>query len=365
MQRPDLETTLERIATGARLLGMGWVILLALVALARHTDRISAAGWVAGSLVLALMWGAIAAWRARLDTRFSISLPAICVDTAVAAVALVAPTLAGIGDVPFYGGLPLIVVAIGAVRGGMAAWVVSSMFIAVVLVRTGASSVAGVVASITQIVMYLAAAFIFTWAVRVLRTSEMKRILATEAAARAEERAEISRHLHDSVLQTLALIQRAGERPDEVRSLARRQEGELRDWLYGEAVTTGGGFAQMLRQAGSEVEAKFGLPVEVVVVGDIAGSSPVEGIVAAAREAMVNASEHSGADRVEIFGEVTPHRITVFVRDRGSGFDPVALAPDRGGIRDSIRGRMESVGGSAQIRSENGWGSEWRLEVPR
>ena len=180
---------------------------------------------------------------------------------------------------------------------------------------------------------------------------------------RSQERAELAAHVHASVLQTLALIQKAADDPREVTRLARGQERELRGWLYrppSEAT-----FAAALEQAAAEVEEAHRTPVEVVVVGDCPADATLGALVAAAREAMVNAAKHSGADQVRVFAEVEGDRVTVFVRDRGVGFDPAAVAADRYGLAQSVVGRMERNGGTARVKSEPGEGTEVQLEVPR
>jgi signal transduction histidine kinase len=182
---------------------------------------------------------------------------------------------------------------------------------------------------------------------------------------RSEERARVAAHLHDSVLQTLALIQRSSDDPARMRALARSQERELRGWLYGgagEGVT--GTLRAELERVCADVERLHGVPVEVVVVGDAEADARVREAVAAAREAVVNAARHSGADRVDVFAEVAGDRLEVFVRDVGSGFDPGTTPVDRRGIRDSIVGRMERVGGRAAIVSAAGTGTEVEIVLP-
>jgi signal transduction histidine kinase len=183
---------------------------------------------------------------------------------------------------------------------------------------------------------------------------------------RSQERAEVAAHVHDSVLQTLALIQKAAEDPREVTRLARGQERELRGWLYRPAgVGTDVQLAAALEQAAAEVEEAHRTPVEVVVVGDCPADPGVGALVAAAREAMVNAAKHSGAALVQVYAEVEPGRVAVFVRDRGAGFNPSLVPADRYGLAQSVIGRMERNGGSAEVRSAPGEGTEVRLEVPR
>lgn len=261
----------------------------------------------------------------------------------------------------------MIVVAIASMRGRRSAWSAAALMAVVTLVvRPG-----GVGDAIGSIVLYAGGAAIFTWIIRVLRTSdrrhreaEERRRQADTARVRAEERVAISRHLHDSVLQTLSLIQRRADSPAEVTVLARKQERDLRDWLFGE-VAVEGALADAVRRTAAEVEERYSLPVEIVTSGDAELTESGAALVAAASEAMTNAAAHSGADSVSVFSEVTVDAFRIFVRDRGRGFDPDNLPPDRLGVRESIVGRIAARGGVAAVRSEPGWGTEWRLEVPR
>ena len=181
---------------------------------------------------------------------------------------------------------------------------------------------------------------------------------------RADARADMAAHLHDSVLQTLALIQRQADDPKAVQQLARRQERELRTWLYGEEPQTET-LKVALTAAAVEVEDEWAVPVEVVMVGDCDTSEAMQALVRATREAMVNAAKHSGADKVDVYAEVDEERVEVFVRDRGKGFDVAGVADDRMGVKGSIINRMARHGGTATVRSEPGDGTEVRLEIPR
>ncbi|MDT7571604.1 MAG: hypothetical protein QOE05_1778 [Actinomycetota bacterium] len=181
---------------------------------------------------------------------------------------------------------------------------------------------------------------------------------------RSQERAEVAAHVHDSVLQTLTLIQKAADDPREVARLARSQERELRGWLYKPAGQDGGQLAAALEQAAAEVEEAHRVAVELVVVGDRPVDARAGAVVAAAREAMVNAAKHSGVDRLQVYAEVEDDRLVVFVRDRGAGFDPAQVPADRFGIAQSVIGRMERNGGTARVRSAPGEGTEVQLEAP-
>ncbi len=183
---------------------------------------------------------------------------------------------------------------------------------------------------------------------------------------RADERAEVAAHLHDSVLQTLAMIQRRASSPAETVALARRQERELRDWLHGSGrAPDASTFGAALQGLADDVEADHLVAVEVVVVGDAVLTDELRATVAAAREAAVNAARHSGADVVSVYAEVEDDVVTTFVRDRGSGFDPDRLPEDRRGVSESIVGRMDRHGGRADVQSWSGEGTEITLTMPR
>ncbi|MFL6172223.1 MAG: PspC domain-containing protein [Marmoricola sp.] len=181
---------------------------------------------------------------------------------------------------------------------------------------------------------------------------------------RSQERADVAAHLHDSVLQTLALIQKSAADPTTVAQLARAQERDLRSWLFDSAGGDPTTFAAALRTLAGEVDETYGVPVEVVCVGDREVTEELRALVLATREAAVNAARHSGADKVDLYAEARPGSVEVFVRDRGVGFDPEAVASDRHGLRDSIVERMRRHGGTAQVRSNAGSGTEIRLTQP-
>jgi signal transduction histidine kinase len=180
---------------------------------------------------------------------------------------------------------------------------------------------------------------------------------------RSQERADIAAHLHDSVLQTLALIQRNAASPREVARLARGQERELRNLLYGTR-TASGQLAEELRIAAAEVEDAYAVSVEMVVVGDVVLDGALAAAAAAAREALVNAAKHAGVTTVSLYVEVEPEAVSIFVKDRGVGFDLDAVADDRQGVRGSIIGRVERHGGEVKVRSQVGSGTEVEIRMP-
>ena len=182
---------------------------------------------------------------------------------------------------------------------------------------------------------------------------------------RADERAEMTAHLHDSVLQTLALVQRSDD-PGRMAALARRQERELRGWLYGSGSEPNPATVRAaVEHLAGVVEDRHGVMMDVVAVGDAALDSATESLVAAAGEAMTNAARWSGCSTVSVYLEATPVGVDLFVRDRGAGFDPEAVDDDSRGIRDSIRGRLDRVGGRCEITSSAGHGTEVRLHLAR
>jgi signal transduction histidine kinase len=202
------------------------------------------------------------------------------------------------------------------------------------------------------------------WIVRLLRDLSTER----RERIRSEERSEIAAHLHDSVLQTLALIQRA-DAPGRAKTLARRQERELRAWLFDERPPEGEGGALDLSgnldRMVTEVEDRHDVEVDLVLVGTCPMEPRLEALVAALREAAHNAARHAGVTEVSVYVEVQPERVEAYVRDRGNGFDLDAVEPGRLGVRESIVGRMARHGGKAEVHTAPGEGTEVTLEIAR
>lgn len=186
------------------------------------------------------------------------------------------------------------------------------------------------------------------------------------ARIRDQERNDMAAHLHDSVLQTLALMQRAAADPRRMVMLARRQERELRSWLYDSKTSAAvGSLTARAEGLAAEIELDHGMPVDLIVVGDVEVTPAVDALLLAVREATVNSAKHAQADLVSIYIEVEPHTITAFVRDKGVGFCAAEIGDDRRGIALSIRDRVERVGGRAVLETAPGSGTEWELVVPR
>jgi signal transduction histidine kinase/phage shock protein PspC (stress-responsive transcriptional regulator) len=240
--------------------------------------------------------------------------------------------IAGAALVLLGGALVLIRADISAVRDG---------FIAMVVTAAGIALITG------------------PWWMRTVSTLSDER----RERIRSQERAELAAHLHDSVLQTLALIQRNAQSPREVTRLARGQERELRSLLYREQAS--GRLAEQLQSAAAEVEDAYVVAVDVVVVGDVEVDEQLMALVAAAREAMVNAAKHAGVTAISLYAEVEADAVSAFVKDRGVGFDPVDIADDRQGVRGSIVARIERHGGTATIKSAPGEGTEVQLRMSR
>jgi signal transduction histidine kinase len=219
-------------------------------------------------------------------------------------------------------------------------------------------------AALTAVVVVVALGLIgapFLW--------RLGRNLATERAERirSQERAEVAAHVHDSVLQTLTLMQKRAGDPREVAALARRQERELRDWLADDGRrSTRDSFAASLRAAAEAVEDDHRIAIEVVVVGDCELDEHADAVLGAAREALLNAAKHAAEPGpIRVYAEVGDSSIEAFVRDRGPGFELAAVPRDRRGVRESIVGRMERAGGRAEVRSIPWVGTEVSLMIRR
>jgi signal transduction histidine kinase len=198
------------------------------------------------------------------------------------------------------------------------------------------------------------------WIWRLAQERDAERL----ARIRAQERADVAARVHDSVLQTLALVQRSADDPKRVAALARRQERELRGWLYGDRIESGDQLGAALEDAVADIEELHGIRVDLVQSGDQPLDERVRDLVLATREALANAAVHAGVVEVSLFVQVGESEIAVYVRDRGAGFDPATVPGDRRGIAESITGRLERAGGTAAVRSVRGEGTEVELRLP-
>jgi len=247
----------------------------------------------------------------------------------------------------------------GLLIAGGAAWL-STMHASLALLRP----LGGVVLVIAGLVLCLG-----PWWLRIARDLVLERSARIRSEEREKERADIAARIHDSVLQTLALIQRRADDPQKVVQLARMQERELRSWLFeGRApdeADADATFASGVRQIQQDVETRYGVPVEAVIVGDCELDDNLSALLAAAGEATVNAAKWSGASVISLFAEVEPGEVSLVVRDRGQGFDPEAVPEDRKGLAESIHGRMARRGGTATVSTAPGEGTKVSLKMPR
>ncbi|PYI67293.1 histidine kinase [Arthrobacter livingstonensis] len=230
----------------------------------------------------------------------------------------------------------------------------------VLIIVTGSGSWALVWASVVASLAVLAGVglVLAPWALKFWRDFQGERA----GRIRETQRAEIAAHLHDSVLQTLALIQKRADSPQDVSRLARAQERELRSWIYQDAGQDPGKLVAGIKAVCAEVEDLHGQPVELVTVGDAELGEAMRALVQATREAVLNGVRHGGT-AVSVYVEASPSGVDVFVKDRGAGFDPAAVPADRLGVRESVVGRMQRNGGSAEIISSQE-GTEVRLHLP-
>ena len=367
----DLESTLLWITTGYRIFAAVWLSILGLVVLSSETTEVSHPPVVGFTIAGVGLWAAgttiIRITRPALMSKWWL----VAADLAVSGWTVVAGTVAG--TIQFAGGYPLAgafgaIYAFGHYGGVVGAVSLTAVGLVPVLTRSQTFS-----QEVANAIAYLFSVGAATGVAVALRTSDRRRAEAEAALTReraerirAEEHAEMAAHLHDSVLQTLALIQRDSAATPDIRGLAHHQERELREWLYADSPNTDrvpGGFREALVAACSEIEDLGGLQVELVVVGDTAEATTP--IVQAAREAMLNARNHAAVEQISVYGEVNDIAVLVFVKDRGRGFDPAAVPSSRHGINESIVGRMARHGGSAEIISQPGAGTEVRLSLPR
>ncbi len=361
------ETPLLRAVVGYRIFATVWLCLLgALILAGRGGDPDQPEVVLVTMAVVAAFTAFAVIISARRETLLA-SPWFIVLDVAVAIFSMVAADWAG--TVVFAGGYPIAAI-FGTIysRGTWPGMAVAGALSVSALLRFPA--VTGLTAAdISLVIVYPFVAAAAAWAFSVIRSSDRARRRAEEALiaerterARAEERTAMAVRIHDSVLQTLALIQRQATDPGKVTNVARRQERELRSWLYGNGEPAERGFREVLQEACAEVEDVTGVKADLVVVGNRNWDEAVQAIVLAGREAMVNAAKHAFVTEVSVYGEAEANRMAIYVRDRGKGFVPGNVIAGRRGIVESIVSRMEQHGGSATIQSKPGAGTEIRLE---
>lgn len=363
-----IDDTLRWVVTGFRLVAIAW--MGALVGATLATDPGARLAVVGGTYGLALAWTGLTVAHA-MNPRWFRTAAWVLPDGMVALWVSISPFVAGSRDL-FFGSYPLSWILMVAYAGGPwpalgAAAVMAAGQVVGAFGEAGrtATQVAG------DIGVFVVAALAAGWGVTALRRYDQARSQAVEALEeeraarrRAHDRAEIAAHLHDSVLQTLALIQQDPADPRRVATLARGQERELRQYIEQIASPHAHSLRANLRRTAGEVEDLHQIKVDMVVVGDCEMDDRLEALVQAAREALVNAARYSGADMISLFGEVSGEAVAITVRDRGRGFDPGRPGGGRG-IAESIVGRMQRHGGTAEVHSRPGEGTEVDLHLGR
>ena len=367
---PAIETTLIRVVVGFRIVGACWLLLLAIFVLATEPPRIDRGERmliVVSTIVIAVAWTSITAILAYRRPHTLGATSFLVVDLVIAVWAALAPGLIET-DIFFAGGYPISSPFLIATTKGIA----STVGPAVVVAATSAFGITEASARAAEVLaINLLSPLVVAWGFGTIKSQDQKRRQAEEdlavertKLARADERAEMAAHLHDSVLQTLALIQRRSPDNRDVTRLARRQERQLRAWLNGgPAMTAGNTLSSALIRAAEEVEDEYDVIVEMSTAGDRELDDRSTGVVLAAREAMTNAARFAGVDRVYVLSESSRDHIRLVVRDQGAGFNPDAVSEDRRGVRESIVGRLERLGGTAVIRSSTGNGTEVELSL--
>ena len=366
-----MEVTLRRIVVGYRVIAAVWMVTLAAITLSEGTAE--EPRFVVGAMAVVVAWTGLTLLISFRAPQMFAGWSFVAADILVNAVLLVMPDLAGSAN--FMGGYSTSAVLFAVygvgLAGGVAAVVV---LVSVVLYQINGgyrSDITDPTVLSSTVLVYPFIAVPVTWGIGALRRSDRMRREAEadleQARAdqvRAEERSSVAEHLHDSVLQTLALIQRNSSDPEEVVSLARSQERDLRSWLFGGG-SEPDSFEGAVLAAGAEVETSYRVPIDVVVVGDGEMSEGLRALVAASKEAMVNAAKHSMAPTVAVYAEIEDDLASIFVRDRGVGFDAESVPPNRHGIASSIVARMERHGGESEIASKPSAGTEVRLKMSR
>jgi signal transduction histidine kinase len=362
----SIAIALQRVVVGYRIVAVLWLWLLAVVVLVGE-PRANAGLVVVTGAAAALATVATVGLAARAPVVLR-TAAFIVLDIAISAIVVALTQRTG-AERSFFGGYPFSTVLLAALSGGYPA-----AFGAAVALSVVSGIFLGLSDAVSSSLVYLAGAGVSVWGFGVMRRNETQRReleqrLAAEEAerVRSQERADTAAALHDSVLQTLALIQRRSTDPAAVSSLARRQERDLRNWLAGRETGPGdtaqATLSAAITTAAAEVERDYPVTIEVVTVGDAALVEGLRAVVAAAREAMVNVAKHAGVATASVFAEAGPAQAVVYVRDRGGGFDIAAVPQDRRGISDSIVARMQRHGGTANITSGQGAGTEVELRI--
>lgn len=368
---PRVEVSLRTLLVVFRVTGVIWLIALSLGVLWTEDPIIDPRrrlGIMVAVMGLAVVWTLLTLVAVRIRPAVFSSWGFNALDLAVAVAIALTPQFTR-SDTFFVGGFPISAAFFAANAHGLLGGLVAGGIVAV------ASTIGTTYAAARTyevLAINLLSPLVVAWGFGMIRRNDQHRreaeeALDTERAARIrlDERAELAARLHDSVLQTLALIQHRSTESKEVVRLARHQERELRSWLMGSPQLRVDSLHAALLSTAGEIESEHGVRIEVSTVGDRPLDEAAEALVMATREAMLNAARHSGADRVFILAETDADGARVVVKDRGVGFDPSSIPPDRRGITESIVGRLERAGGKASLRASPGDGVEVDMWIPR
>lgn len=365
---PAIETTLTRVVVGFRIVGAAWLVLLSVLTLLDDSEVVNSAGTavIVSAMAIAVGWTAVTVVVAYRRPALLHNWAFLIVDLAIATWIAMTPGIVDT-DIFFAGGYPISSPILIATVKGLVPTILPALIVAAAS-AVGVIGPAGARAAEVLTINFLSP-LVVAWGFDTIKRQDERRRQAEEALAvertklaRADERADMAAHLHDSVLQTLALIQRRAPENKAVTRLARRQERELRTWLNGgPPLASGATLAGALIRASEEVEDEYDVIVEVSTVGDRPLDDNTSGLVLAAREAMTNAARFAGVDRIFVLCESGREDIRLVVRDQGVGFDLEGVSPERRGIRESIAGRMERLGGEASVSSSPGSGTEVEL----
>lgn len=360
-ERPKLpiDVTLRKITLLFRVLGWAWMAVL--VALTPSNDPGANLVITWGSFGLATAWTG-ATWLAAIKTDKMGEPWFVISDVLITLFIGIAPTLAGAENL-FHGG-----------------WLNSTLFVVAYASSINPTIAVGTLVGLEQVLVhwidergvvpaagsigFVVIGILVGWAYDHLRLQERRRLALQEELDRAvatqvrhEERLEIANRLHDSVLQTLAALRRDADDPDQVRYLARRQERELRHTISEYRSLHRHSARAELQDICGDIEDVHRIEIDPVIRGDAECDDRTRGLLAAAREALLNAAKHAAVDSVDLYAELKAGQIQIFVRDRGRGFDPDAAASERG-MDHSLRRRAEAAGATVEVTSAPGAGTE-------
>lgn len=354
-----VDGTLRRIVLLFRVLGWVWMAILVVLTLISDSNvDVTVAG---GALVMITGWTAFTIWTATTSDRMR-STWFVLSDIAIALLAGAATTLSGAADL-FHGGYPMSTLAVTAYAFNLRATLAAALLLTVEQVVVHVVDGRGVLPAVGSIV-FIVFAIMLGWAFDQLRLQERRRLEVQEeldeantARVRHEERLDLANRLHDSVLQTLTALRRDADDPSQVRYLSRRQERQLRSTISEYRSPHPQSTRAAIQGMCDEVEDIYRIEIDSIIRGDAEVDGNHEMILAAAREALINAVKHSGVNTVDLYAELADDRVQVFVRDRGRGFDP-ATVPTGRGLDHSLRGRAEAVNAVVNLTTEPGAGTE-------